>query len=158
MTAPTWDEFRAALARELARLGDGVFVVLNVRARPWHYAQFHQGRSHLDAEVAGEASEDSDEMAETPAGRALIESLGWAPPQPPDAPAWSKSLPWPLTGREYRALVDAVVRVLREVNGVGGPAELEYRAWEGRQGNRPWAVDLPGVGRGESRYGSRSGR
>jgi hypothetical protein len=144
VSTPTWAEFAGALARELARLGDGMFLVLNERDRPWHLAQFQQGLSELRAEVSGETADAEGNQQETPRGRRLIESLGWRPPATYDV-NWWRELKWPALSSEYRELAEAVVAVLRDVNGIESPERLTYRAWESAKGNRPWAVDLPGV-------------
>jgi hypothetical protein len=123
VSAATWEEFAPALARELARLGDGLFLVLNGRDRPWQLAQFQQGAGELRAEVSGEVAGADGDRPETPRGRRLIESLGWRPPATYDV-NWWRELPWPALSAEYRELADAVVAVLADLNRIAGLAGL----------------------------------
>ncbi|GAA2345665.1 TY-Chap domain-containing protein [Dactylosporangium salmoneum] len=141
----TWEDFTPALVRELQRLGDGLYLVLNDRARPWRFAQFYQARTHLTAEVSGQTEDGSGGVPhDTPQARALLEAMSWSPPTP-YGQSWHLRLPWPATTREYRDLAGSVVRALHEVNGTAAPSDLTYRAWDGNHDNRPWTVDLPGV-------------
>ncbi|WP_433613746.1 TY-Chap domain-containing protein [Dactylosporangium sp. CA-139114] len=145
-TTPTWDEFAAALRKELGRMGDGILFVISHREQPWHYAQFAQYLDETFAEVSGETVQDpAVEEAPTPEGTRILESLGWAPPMRREGYRWHRFVPYPPTSAEYREIVDAVVAALRDVNGVPSPDHLTYRAWNGKDDNKPWPVELPGV-------------
>lgn len=148
MTAPTpsWDEFATALRRTLARMGDGVLLVLHPRGRPWQHAQFAQYADELFAEVSGETVEDpAVGHRPTPRGQRLLEAGGWEPPSARDGYRWHRFVEYPPTSADYREIVDAVVVALRDVNGLPGPEHLAYRAWNSKDADRPWPVRIPGV-------------
>jgi hypothetical protein len=137
-----WARFADALVNTLAGLTLNTIVVLHHRERPWQLAQFVQREDHLRAEVSGEQIDTQGTNRETGRGRQLLESLRWQPADPGDT-NWWREIRWPATTAEYAELVQAVITVLRELNGVRSPAELVYRAWE--PSGRPWPVKLPGV-------------
>jgi len=142
----TWDEFAAGLRKTLARMGDGVLLVLNRRGQPWQHAQFAQYTDELFAEVSGETVQDpAVGDRPTPEGQRLLEAGGWEPPSPSDGYRWHRFVEYPPTSAEYHEIVAAVVTALRDVNGVTGPEELTYRAWNSKDGNKPWPVQIPGV-------------
>lgn len=143
---PTWEEFAAALRKALGRMGDGILFVINRRHQPWQYAQFAQYVDELFAEVSGETVEDPAVWEQpTPEGRRILEASGWKPPSRPDGYHWHRFVEYPPTSAEYRDIADAVVAALRDVNGVPSPEHLTYRAWNGKEGNKFWPVELPGV-------------
>ena len=53
---------------------------------------------------------------------------GWNPPDSGHV-LWWRSLDWPATAADYRALAAGIVAVLRDVFGLGAPTELTYTAW-----------------------------
>ncbi|WP_426510245.1 TY-Chap domain-containing protein [Dactylosporangium sp. McL0621] len=145
-TPPTWDEFAAGLRKTLGRMGGGILLVLNRRGQPWQNAQFAQYPDELFAEVSGETVQDQSVVeVPTPQGQRLLEAHGWRPPVYEDGYRWHRFVEYPPTSAEYRELVEAVVVALRDVNGVPGPDHLTYRAWDSKDENKPWKVEIPGV-------------
>lgn len=136
-----WTAFADALAAELARLPEaGYLVLVEPGVADLHFVQFAQDVEELRAETAGAVAAGPLPVRD----ERLLTAVGWRPPPPGDYDTnWWQTLPWPATGEEYQRLAAAVVTALRDVQEVGSPAALTYRAW--RTGGRPLEVTLPGI-------------
>lgn len=117
--------FGEALASTFSELSERTMVTISWSAVPTVYLQFAQRSESLTVRTGGE-----DVLPGSAASGALA-GLGWEPPStdPLGQRTWHASLGWPARSGQYAGLAQMCVAVLREVNGVPSPAELEYRAW-----------------------------
>lgn len=145
MSVPSWAELEARLPDALASLPADSFLIVCADAGTGdeRYVQFMQFADRLDAQVVGEQVLPPEQRL-TAAGRALMASLGWIAPRPPDGSGnWETSLRWPARSGDYRRVAAMSVAALRDAYEVPTSDALVYRSWNE---NTRAPVDLPGLG------------
>ena len=100
-------------------------VTISWSTVPTVYVQFAQTSESLTIRTGGEDVLPGSSRSEQ------LTALGWEPPStdPSGQRTWHTSLGWPARSGEYAGLAQMCVAVLRDLNGVPSPEELEYRAW-----------------------------
>jgi hypothetical protein len=131
----TWEEFAEGLAEEFAGLPAGALLVLSEPGDRGRYAQFAQDEMELVAYVVVNFFVPESAQA-TPQGEQAIADAGWNPPDGSGLHEnWWRTLPWPASSAQYRALADAVVTALRDGYGIASPDGWTYQAWNERTGD-----------------------
>ncbi|MFD0854758.1 hypothetical protein ACFQ07_21140 [Actinomadura adrarensis] len=130
-----WEEFAEGLAEEFGRLPTGALLVLSEPGEAGRYAQFAQEESELVAYVVVNSFLAGPARA-TPRGEEAIVRAGW---NPPDASGrhenWWRTLPWPASSAQYRALAGSVAAALRDGYAIASPDGWSYQAWNERTGD-----------------------
>lgn len=117
----TWDEFEARLVAGLREVTERVLLVVSSRSNTSAYVQFAGQENEVYAEASGFTPISADAAA-------LLAASGWATPGV-GQPNWESSLPMPALTSEYVELAHRCVVALRDVFGISGPDDLQYRAW-----------------------------
>jgi type III secretion system-like peptide-binding chaperone len=131
VTAATWAEFEAALAREIPLMRRDDTVVLDW---PPFYVQLGQDSEYLVIEAVSNDGLPADRQLTTDQEAALL-TLGWTPPEsPPGQPNWFSQVRWPTPTEVGAEFARRLTRTLADVFGVPEPAAMTYQAWAYRTG------------------------
>lgn len=124
-----WDEFEGRLAASLGRMAAGQFLILSSRPDDddtIYYVQFAQGgRAGFRAEAVGNTFLNGGGQL-TPDQEERIAALAWQFPDPATKRSENFSREWPMPV-PFVEVARLAIRTLREVYGVGEPADLVYR-------------------------------
>ena len=128
--ALSWDDFEARLVAALERMALDQYLILSSRPagddESLYYVQFAQGdRAGFRAEaVSNRYLTGAAQLS--PAQEDAMAALGWQFPDPHATKPENFSRQWPMPA-PFAEAARLAVRTLREVFGVGRPAELVYR-------------------------------
>jgi hypothetical protein len=126
----TWDDFEERLASALERMALDQYFILSTRPagdeESLYYVQFSQGgRASFRAEaVSNRYLMGAAQLS--PAREEAMAALGWQFPDPHATKPENFSRQWPMPA-PFPEVSRLAVRTLREVFGVGRPADLVYR-------------------------------
>ncbi|MCW2940593.1 MAG: hypothetical protein JWN00_3578 [Actinomycetia bacterium] len=123
----TWESFAERLAGELARLDQGMVLVVHQKTQGSHYVQVlrDSGGSVRAEAVSGQVL--PAELRFAPGTEGPLAAAGWYPPVPDGN--WTSSLPPEATPDDHRGLAGLMVVALRDVQGATWPSHLEYEAF-----------------------------
>ncbi|MQY08350.1 SseB family protein [Actinomadura macrotermitis] len=135
-----WEDFAGRLTRELTRLTDGAFLIVQGPSG-LPYVQAMRAGESFDAEAVGSAFLPRPLSARQ---ERRLAALGWQEPDGRDMRNWTFRFELPGRRRDFQYTAGRMVAAFRDVYGVRSPLELVYQA--GRSGPGGGGLALPGLG------------